>query len=245
MPAFKHDDRRLLWPFAEKMVRETVHAGVALVRQGDEAKKLYVIASGEASVLLHSTAFSAKASTMSAATSAASSGRHVDKTVVARAISTEEGFGSGGDGGSGGSASDDRRADDCVKADDKERVKQRLTMMRASTRVMSLETIANETPQNELLTFLKRVDIFSSLTAAQLKSAIAAMVEVRATKANQGARSAFAPPCTSALSSLRVVHVAYIHMYVWIVRCMCTDHSEWYVGELRGWRGRRQRRRVR
>ena len=52
VPSFMPLDRALLFPLAERMSQEKVYANVVLVAQSEPATKLYVIASGEARVLL-------------------------------------------------------------------------------------------------------------------------------------------------------------------------------------------------
>ena len=52
VPAFITMPRRLLRPLAERMAQERCHAKTVLISQGEEPSKLFVIASGEARVLL-------------------------------------------------------------------------------------------------------------------------------------------------------------------------------------------------
>ena len=47
-------ERRLLRPLAERMVQEKVHARTLLIKQGAEPSRVYIIASGEARVLMKS-----------------------------------------------------------------------------------------------------------------------------------------------------------------------------------------------
>jgi len=55
VPCFLSEDRRTLRPIAERMSLEKAHAHTTLITQGEEAARLYIIAAGEATVVLRVT----------------------------------------------------------------------------------------------------------------------------------------------------------------------------------------------